>query len=158
MTWFRNRSTSVKLMSGFALVGALLALIGWIGLHNMGAMNANTENIYDVQMLPCLNLAEMRGLMHQTRTELMGAFAVKDSADVNDRVNKVREIQKHIEKAWDDYEPTIRSEKVRAAFGKYKEAAQRYAAVREEKVLKPLLAGQRDVAWEGAKQALPEFE
>jgi len=61
MQWFRDLSTSVKLMSGFALVGVLLGVMGWVALGNLGAMNANTENIYELQLLPSLQLARMRG-------------------------------------------------------------------------------------------------
>jgi len=158
MQWFRDLSTSVKLMSGFALVGVLLGVMGWVALGNLGAMNANTENIYELQLLPSLQLARMRGQMYQLPAESLATFTVKDPAEVKARVDKALARQKELEHTWAEFEPTIRSEKVRAAFASYKKAAQHYMAVREEKVFKPVLAGQRDAGLEGVKEGLGALE
>jgi hypothetical protein len=40
MGWFRNLRTMTKLMLGFGLCGAVMALLGWVGLGNMRAINA----------------------------------------------------------------------------------------------------------------------
>lgn len=52
MKWFRNLKTSVKLMSGFALVGVIMGLMGWLGIRNMSVVNANVEGLYQEQLLP----------------------------------------------------------------------------------------------------------
>jgi methyl-accepting chemotaxis protein len=64
MRWFRNFRTMTKLMIGFALMSVLMGVIGWLGLSNMASINANLENVYEVQLLPSLELATMRGLTH----------------------------------------------------------------------------------------------
>jgi methyl-accepting chemotaxis protein len=158
MQWFRNLKTATKLMSGFALVGVLMGVIGWMGISNMAAINANTENIFEVQLLPVMDLAVMRGLTHQIRAGVYMALSEKDPAAVAANVERVRDLTKQVAEKREKFKPTIRAQEVRDAFKKYEEAAKDYVTAREEKVLRPLLAGQRDVAMASAKDAAPKFQ
>ena len=157
MQWFKNLKTMIKLMLGFTLMGALMGGLGYLGIRNMGVINASTENIYQVQLLPVMELAVMRGLTHQIRTNVYMGLAAKDPADVKVALERIQEITKEIAERREKFVPTIRAQEVREAFAKYQEAAKEYIAIREERVIKPLLAGNREAALVGAKEAAPKF-
>lgn len=57
MQWFTNLKTMMKLMLGFSLMGVFMGGLGYLGIRNMGIINASTENIYQVQLLPITELA-----------------------------------------------------------------------------------------------------
>ncbi|HKI35700.1 MAG TPA: MCP four helix bundle domain-containing protein [Gemmataceae bacterium] len=63
MKWFKPLRTSVKLMSGFALAGLLMGVIGWLGISSLERVNENVETLHESQMLPSLQLADTRMLM-----------------------------------------------------------------------------------------------
>ncbi|HEX5269024.1 MAG TPA: MCP four helix bundle domain-containing protein, partial [Gemmataceae bacterium] len=157
MKWFRDRSTSVKLMSGFGPVGLIVAAVGWIAVYNMGTINTNVAKVYEGEMLPSLVLANMRSLTHESRSDMYHALASKDAGEIKAKMDKARECEKQIEQLWAEYEPKIHTEKGRAAFKKYKEAAQLYSRLREDKIFKPLSAGQHDTAWAACAEIRPTF-
>ena len=157
MQWFKNFKTMKKLMLGFGLMGVLMAGLGYWGLRSMDLINASTENIYTVQLLPTTELAGMRGLTHQIRTAIFQGLAAKDPADVKAAMDRVHDLAKEVGEKRDKFVPTIKAPEVREAFAKYQEAAKAYIAVREEMVVTPLLAGNREAAVIGAKEAGPKF-
>jgi methyl-accepting chemotaxis protein len=87
MQWFRNLSTLVKLMAGFALTGAITGIVGWLGVSNMGAINDNADNIYEVQLVPITDLAVMRGLFYQIRGSTYRAVTLNDPAQVKEELD-----------------------------------------------------------------------
>src|SRR5262249_11871706 len=141
MRWFNNLSATVKLMSGFALVGIFMGLIGWLAIHSMGTLNANMEYIYEVQYLPSLDLSDLRGETEAARVLTVRAVAVSDPAEIKDNVEKTLKLEKRIEVLWDKIEAENRSEQGRVAFKKYRKVAERYNKERDERVFRPLLAG-----------------
>ena len=158
MQWFRNLRTATKLMTGFAITGAIMGVIGWVGITNMGAINANTEDIFQVQLVPIMQLAVMRGMTHQIRAGSFMALSEKDPNEVKARVERVRELTQQVAEVREKFRPTILAQEVKDAFKKYEDAASEYVTYREDKVFKPLLAGQRDQALAGAKEAAPKFQ
>jgi methyl-accepting chemotaxis protein len=158
MNWFRNLSTTVKLMSGFALTGLLMVISGWLSIGSMAAINANMENIYEVQYLPSLELAEIRGLTSDMRGYTIRAFAVTLPADIKENVDKTLELQQHIEELWEKFLATPHSDAVKAVFAKYRKVADRYHKQRNERVFKPLLAGDRKVAYQELHEVAPLFD
>lgn len=50
MRWFRNLKTAMKLMLGFAVVGAIMAGVGLVGVNNMGKINETVVALYERDM------------------------------------------------------------------------------------------------------------
>ncbi len=140
MKWFRDRSTSVKLMSGFALVGALLGVIGWMALHNMGTINANTENIYEVQLKQLAELSEMDGALRDIRRHSWSMLALNDPAEIKADIGRARALETQMAEMQEKYAPKIVTAEVRDRFGQFREAAKEYQRRREENQYMPLLA------------------
>jgi methyl-accepting chemotaxis protein len=147
----------MKLMVGFALLGAIMTGVGYVGISNMGSINANVENLYQVQLIPITELAAIRGLTHQIRTAIFMGLTAQDPAGVKEAVDRVHDLAKQVAERREKFIPTIRAQEVKDAFNKYQEAAKEYIAFREEQVIKPLLAGDKNAALAGAKEAAPKF-
>ena len=47
ISWFYDLKTMKKLMIGFGLIGAAMALMGYVGMRNMGLMQENVGRIYN---------------------------------------------------------------------------------------------------------------
>ena len=146
LTWYGNQKTVTKLMMGFALVGLIMASVGYIGISNMGHINDATENIYNVQLKPILALTGIRGMVHQIRTQTVAAVLTKNTADREAAIAKLREIAKELSEAREAFEKTIVSEGVRTAYKEFGTAYDAYRTYREESIFKPLLKGDQEEA------------
>ncbi len=146
MGWFKDRKTATKLMIGFAVAGVMMALIGVVGIRTMAELNAATDEIYIHQLSPIVLLADVQVLQQQIRAEMFAALAATSPAEVKARVERIRELSKENRARRDKLEPTIRATEVRDAFAHYLAVSKDSVEVREERLLKPLIAGRRDVA------------
>ena len=81
MRWFKNLPTTAKLLTGFIIVNVIMVVIGWNGISNMGTINDNIENVYDVQLLPIKALCDMRGILHQIRRHSYSTLVLTDPED-----------------------------------------------------------------------------
>jgi methyl-accepting chemotaxis protein len=124
----------------------------------MGTLNENTDNIYEVQLVPITELAVMRGLIYQIPGSAYRAATLTDPSQVRTELDrsaamcgKIREHQEH-------FKATIRAEEVRVAFEKFSASADGYFRHREENVVKPLLAGRKDEALRGMADGQPLYD
>lgn len=153
LQWFRHLKTMTKLTIGFALVGAIMAGIGWLGISNMAAINTNTENIYQVQLVPSLELAKMRALSLQIRTRVWQAIAAPSASEAKESIDEIHKLQKELTETREAFVKTIVSPEVRETFGQYVQADQAYETAREEGTIKAIQAGNRAAIQTAAKFA-----
>ncbi len=157
MRWFKNLSTTVKLMSGFALVGVLMGVIGWLAVSSLGTLNANLENIYEVQYLPTIDLGEIRSTGEEMRGFTIRAFAATAPEEIKADIDKTLELQAALEDRWKKFEPLLRTDEERKAFAGYREATERYNKERNKRVLEPLQTGDKKSAYEALQDLAPVF-
>jgi len=153
LQWFRHLKTMTKLTIGFALVGAIMAGIGWLGISNMAAINTNTENIYQIQLLPSLELAKMRALSLRIRTRVWQAIAAPSASEAKESIDEIHKLQKELTETREAFVKTIVSPEVRETFGQYVQADQAYETAREEGTIKAIQAGNRAAIQAAAKFA-----
>jgi methyl-accepting chemotaxis protein len=158
MKWFYNLRTMTKLMVAFLLICAILGAVGWMSVTSLASVNANAENLYEVQLLPSMELATMRGLTHRVRASVYRSLALTTPAEVKAEVENARSIEKQIDEVSERFKPTIVSPFVREEFAKYEAALKVYKAHADERVFKPLLLGQKEAAAAGAKDGAAKFE
>src|SRR5262249_13897670 len=100
MTWLRNLRVSTKLLTAFGLVAAILVIVGWLGLYNLGVLNGNVRELYEEEMLPSLDVADFRALLWELRSntwQLIGATddrlkaALSEGYELDKRVRKQEE-------------------------------------------------------------------
>jgi methyl-accepting chemotaxis protein len=80
MTWFRNLGVSVKILTGFGLMAVVLVAIGWVSLHNLGVLNDNVKMLYEDEMQPSLEVADLRALLWELRSNIHEEAFVKAGA------------------------------------------------------------------------------
>ena len=51
MKWFYDMKIGTKLMAGFALVGSITAIVGYMGISNMGKINVMADQMYQKELL-----------------------------------------------------------------------------------------------------------
>ncbi len=141
LSWFGNMKTMWKLMVGFALVGGIMAFVGYMGVANMGRINESTENIYNVQLKPLMTLTKMRGLVHQMRAYTMTAVLTQSAADREDALAKVKDFSKQFDDNKEAFAKSIKAEEVQKAYEEFNKAYEDYRNYRDTAVYKPLLAG-----------------
>lgn len=56
MKWFYNLKTSVKLISSFLVVAAILSFVGFYGLGNLGSINKSLDDMYVNNLVPVSSL------------------------------------------------------------------------------------------------------
>ncbi|HKI31568.1 MAG TPA: methyl-accepting chemotaxis protein [Gemmataceae bacterium] len=156
MKWFLDRSLSVKLMLGFAVVGTLLGVIGCLGLYQMSTLNDNTENIYEVQLKQIAELGAMDEVLHDIRKHSWSMLALNDPAEIKADIEQTRALDKQMVELQEKYFSNIATSEGRERFGKFQEAYKEYRRHREENQYTPLLEGHREVAFQAAR--VPKFD
>jgi methyl-accepting chemotaxis protein len=148
-----NLGITTKLMLGFAVVCALLAAISWMAITSMGELNANTENIYEVQLAPATELANVRFLLATVRRHSFSMLVLTDKDAIRADVEEVRGLDRQLVEQAESFKAKIESDKVRTEFSKFMDAYQYYRRHREERQYKPLLEGRHEEAVKGALMA-----
>jgi methyl-accepting chemotaxis protein len=146
MRSFLNLSTTAKLMAGFAVVGLLMAVLSAFAIGNMASINDSVENMYAGQFQEINQLANLRGLLLQIRRCSYSELSSTDSGEIARTVEEARAFDRKLVEAEEQFEPSIRSEEIRAAFAKFRDADREYRLQREEHQYKPLLEGRREEA------------
>lgn len=146
MQFYKNLNLPMKLAIAFGIVVCLVAAVGLLGLRGLSSVNDNADNLYQVQLLPSLELAKMRGTVHQLRTGVYRALAQADQSEVDKVVIELASLQSKLTELQEKFEPTIRAPEVREAFNKYKELAHQYQQFRDEKVVPQLKSGKVEEA------------
>lgn len=78
MTWFRNLKTITKLMFGFFSLALLLAVVGYVGWHNMKKIDEGTAVMYNDSLIPIVDLGEIENNIMANRGDLWKVIASSD--------------------------------------------------------------------------------
>jgi methyl-accepting chemotaxis protein len=150
MSWFMNLGITTKLMLGFAVMSAVLAGISWKAIDSMGDLNANTENIYEVQMAPAIALTDVRALLLTVRRHSFSMLVQTDKDAIKTEIEQARDLDRKIADQAEKFRLAIQSAQVSEEYGKFIDAYRQYQKHREEKQYTPLLEGKKDEAVKGA--------
>src|SRR5437879_3505527 len=119
MKWFKNLKTSVKIMSGFAIISIIMAAMGWYSKHVISEVAGNTKNVYERQLLPITTLADIRRLILEVRGNTYKILLEDDARKIKDQQDRIGQLQAQIKEKEDEFAHTIADEGVRQAFNKY---------------------------------------
>src|SRR5574337_651446 len=128
MQWFRNLKTMIKLMLGFALVSAIMAGIGYLGIRNMGSINTGVGEVYEQQLLPIKTLAEARGQIQQIRAGILQHGIERNVAKMDKLAAQIREGYGQVEERIGLVEKMQLAREEQEALGTFKAATAAYKA------------------------------
>ncbi len=82
MRWLANRSTATKLLSAFAVLSAVVGVVGWMGIDGLDQVNHMLDNLFERDMQG-LAFAQKAALDNAGgRIALRNAFIVDDKAGI----------------------------------------------------------------------------
>jgi methyl-accepting chemotaxis protein len=140
-SWFNNMKVGSKLMLGFSAMGLIMAIVGYMGVTNMGTITQSTDNIYNVQLKPLMTLTKVRGLVYQMRSQTITALLTANVADREDSLAKVKELNKLVDETRENFSKSIKAEAVQKAYDDFAKVYDDYRAYRDNTVFRLLLAG-----------------
>ncbi len=158
MKWFNNLNVFPKLMLGFGSLGLLMALIGWFGLSQLDAMKNNMDVIYKRQQLTIPALSDMQDDLQRIRQDSYKMFTPLSPEVIRGVVAQARELDLSLIERMDKFLLQVGSEEERASFSRFREGVGRYRQHREEHQYRPLLADQKEIAFQGAKDGASLYE
>jgi len=51
MQWFKDLKVGIKLIAAFLVVSAITAAVGYVGIKNMGEINAQADSLYELELM-----------------------------------------------------------------------------------------------------------
>ena len=114
--WLKSQSLMTKLMAGFGLVGVLMTLVGVTGHLALRSINANTENLYTVQLHSVRQVLTIQNNVSMVRFWVLKVVTASNKAQQDAALAKVEElaVQNNENKA--QFEKVISSDRIREAY------------------------------------------
>ncbi|MBV9774116.1 MAG: MCP four helix bundle domain-containing protein, partial [Gemmatimonadetes bacterium] len=143
--WFNDLKIRAKLLVGFGVVAAAVAVIGFVGIQDLRRINAADSEMYTNYARPLQSLGEARSRFQQIRLGLYKlAFAgtPEESRQLRERVYQHDAALDSLLRL---YEPTMITPADTAVYRAVQTARAEYLPVRDHTV-ELLLAGRRDEA------------
>jgi methyl-accepting chemotaxis protein len=77
MNWFKNLNISTKLILGFAIISLISVLVGYVGFRGLNKLIANTDNIYNNNLIGIELIAEVQNGVLASRGDIRSAMGTK---------------------------------------------------------------------------------
>src|SRR5262245_28515703 len=141
MSWLRNLPVPVKLLTGFGLLATITIVVGWLGVHNLGILTDTVRDLYEDEMQPSLEVADLRTLLRELRSNTWQLLAVTDADKSKMAVTEAYDLHRRVRKEEEDVLPKIRSPELREKFQEARAAMGEYIRAREELIIAPVEIG-----------------
>ncbi|GGH31567.1 methyl-accepting chemotaxis protein [Paenibacillus segetis] len=127
MKWFTNMKTTVKLITAFVIVSAILCGVGFYGISNLNKMDESIVDMYNNRLTPIAYLGEVNELFLQNRINTRDINSrAKTDAERTEYKNKILDNVKQIETIIEKYTNTaLRADELEIMKG-YSAVWQRY--------------------------------
>lgn len=134
MSWFRSLSLSMKMMVGSLFTGMVMTVLGVIGVQNMKALNASSENLYQVQLSAVQQVLTIQNNLSMVRFWVLRAVTASNKATQDAAVAKVDELAKQNNENKALFQKTIVSDAVRKDFAEFETALTAYREARAKTI------------------------
>lgn len=101
MNWLNNWKTATKLMSGFSIVAAMVAIVGYIGMNGMGKINLLADDLYEKHALGLSHLQESNLQLVYASRAIRNAI-LDDNAE--DKQKRIANVKTYREKFYSEFE------------------------------------------------------
>jgi hypothetical protein len=92
VNWFKRQSLMTKLMTGSAVIGMIMTVVGTMGVTNLKAINENTENLYEVQLNAVRQALTIQNNLSMVRFWVLRAVTAPDKAHQEASLAKIAEL------------------------------------------------------------------
>jgi len=133
-SWLKNQSLMTKLMAGLGLVGVIMTIVGVVGHLALGAINANTENLYQVQLTSVREVLTIKDNVSTVRFWVLRAVTATNKATQDAAIAKVHELAEANNENKARFEKVIASDKIREAYKGFTATLQDYRENRSKTI------------------------
>ena len=127
-----NMKIGPKLIGGFLIVAVIAAVIGTLGISELKAIDKADTKLYEKMAAPLGNLALMEASFHQFRVNLRDAIRANDPQVIEQKINRVAELNRILDENAQEYEKSILTEDGRKLFGEFVEQNKLFGADQEK--------------------------
>ncbi len=117
-----------KLIGGFLTVGLLTAIVGWVGIYNIRAINKADTKLYEKFTVPIGQLQEMISSHFLIRLTLQELQYESDAVKRQDEVNRTRELLNTIDQDSVEFQRSILTREGREHFREFTDVWSLYKA------------------------------
>ena len=122
MKRFKNLKMSQKLISSFGIVATIIALVGFIGIHNMNTINSNAVTMHDYNLETVKNLTTIKQNFAEVRINLITMVYQRTTSEMNVNIKKdIDQLLFRNNELISIYEDTLLSELDKELFSSLKE-------------------------------------
>ena len=107
LTWFSNIKMLWKLMSGFALMGAIMCVLGWVAAEGLMSLRESLRVVYEDYTVAGTELASVASNLNRTRTNDFMALDALTKDDFEKVVKRDTEITESVKKPLEAYAATV---------------------------------------------------
>ncbi len=139
MKWFNNLKIKVKLISCFIVLAIFTGIVGFIGITNMGNINARADDMYLNNFLPSQNLTQIQKSLLIIRSDYLLMLYEKNGSKLEERLKEIDSLAETNDRIIADYEKNIKDENEKgknekAATDALKASLQEYRKIRGEHI------------------------
>ncbi|HEY3399378.1 MAG TPA: methyl-accepting chemotaxis protein [Geothrix sp.] len=147
-----NIKVGPKLIGSYLIVAAIAALVGFVGIREIHAMEDADTRLYQMMTVPLGEMGDMMQLFQRQRVNIRDAIMTGDAEKFGKRI---KELDVELTKAEDSFQKTILTDKGRETFKAYKDVNTKYDEI-ADRILGLVQAGKQKEAeallrGEGAK-------
>jgi methyl-accepting chemotaxis protein len=147
MRWFKNLKTMTKLMLGFALVGLIMAGVGYMGVSSLARVNGMLETLYGRDMLGLSAVKEAQIELFTIGRDMRQSLLVAEKGERERLGHEIEKTDVLLRENLKTYEKTLATAEGKAKFVELEKTYAEYLGVVKD-VMKFSIAGDDKAAKE----------
>ena len=159
MQWFKNLKVGVKLIASFLVVSAITAVVGYVGIRNMGILNDQADALYAQQMVG-LSYVDQANINLLYSSRAMRAMLLASTPEQRDSaVKRIRSSEATVSDLMNKAKPLFFQQKAKELFQKFHQLFQGYTKATDDlikMVVKENLQQNRATVQYANQQVLPK--
>ena len=129
MKWFYNLKISAKLLSGFILVAAIAAIVGWFGISNIKEINNEGITLYEKATVPITDLDNISNAFLNVRVNARDLIYASTQAEKVKFSTKIDELFSEISTGLSEYEKTLMSDEDKKVYDEITSVHKQYVDI-----------------------------
>jgi methyl-accepting chemotaxis protein len=132
MKWFTNLKIRTKLVLCFAILSVFTAIVGIVGIENMNSLNTASQDMYNENFVPSLNLSNIQTALQEVRSNHLLAIYERDSTKFQTRYDTITQLAQQTNEYLKSYADTIQTEQEQSFYDTLTDKLSAYRTARED--------------------------
>lgn len=151
MGWFFGLSARTKILAVFGLVLALLVAVASFAYTSLRSIRDSQQALYDTQFANAVDAIQITAHQNHIRSNLFQMIILTDRAEQDNEYRDIKELEAKVKTIADPLFARNRgNEEFSAALDQWMQASEDSTETRDNRILPPLFAGDRDLAYSAA--------